>query len=739
MPTSDKSSPGRWNSPELRRVSAWHSVPSVDTLDVLDVMRKMPSPIAWRSQDHSGCIARVGVLMLACVSLACASVAQLLYILHFYKPHFQSDDAVLNMLAESMWNQGSLFPQGWVTNNGDLMVPSGALLVAPLLSWVPNGFEAHAVAGVFALLTMLCAFFWFLAQKVRDPAILMIAVAVCASGLSWYCAHAIYQQTTYLWWTAGFFVCATLIWKWRRDRDAGKKSVWIGAALFGLVFAICFANPARTAIMFVLPLIAFDRGLGGDSRSAGMLMRMLSRLGLVGSSSVRVLAAAFVFAAVSYAMLMHAGRMETVHGASDLHWAGWSSVARHLGLFVTGWLPLLGASPSGIVRGSGLFESLLDLGRLVLALWLTWIAFAEVATVLRRRDRFRRGLVFAFVAAFVPTFLLYVFLAPLAVNVSTMRYFIVPLFILLALAAVRAAENPKGNGLAASLVLSGVGVIAALTSTQRFVFHGQQPLEEFWRIQPSATMLLADTLRRERLTWGYATWWNAGATTVLSDGSVRVNPVTLFLGGIRPFPMMVQKDWYVPQSHLGETFLALDASESTDATVRELQDSLGVPRRIVQAPNHMVLVYDYNIMRCASSRLMSDTLDASRAEVDVTVLDLRRAADGTVQSIVVALRNDTGIRLSGTGPYPISIGMRLLDSTGAVRNPDWVHYPLSCDLEPGESGRFVVPVPSIAEGRWTIQVDLVQEGVAWFHQWGRPMFSIDLAKESGAVRPGGKP
>ncbi len=65
--------------------------------------------------------------------LVCVVVAQVLYAIHFYKPHFQSDDAVLNMLAESMWSQRTLFPMGWVTNNGDLMVPSGAQLVAPLL------------------------------------------------------------------------------------------------------------------------------------------------------------------------------------------------------------------------------------------------------------------------------------------------------------------------------------------------------------------------------------------------------------------------------------------------------------------------------------------------------------------------------------------------------------------------------------------------------------------------------
>jgi hypothetical protein len=99
---------------------------------------------------------------------------------------------------------------------------------------------------------------------------------------------------------------------------------------------------------------------------------------------------------------------------------------------------------------------------------------------------------------------------------------------------------------------------------------------------------------------------------------------------------------------------------------------------------------------------------------------------GEPARVVVELRNDTDRVMSRSGIHPISIGMRLVDASGVVRDSDWVHWPLACDLERGAQRRFAVPLPVVPDGDWTVQVDLVQEGVAWFHQWGGPMASFAL-------------
>lgn len=660
------------------------------------------------------------------LAAACAFMAQILYAVHFYRPHFQSDDAVLNMVAEAMREQGSLLPHGWITNNGDLMLPSGAMFVAPLLSWIPNGFHAHAIAGVFAIVVMLLAFVWLLRQRIGDGPVLAIAAAVCMSGVSWYCAHVIYQQTTYFWWTAAFFVGAALIWKSSQVRQRGNPSPWLGFALFLLVFTICLANPSRMAIMFILPLYAFDRALSASNGSGpgGLARRWLRRFGVGDGSSAIVLGLGFLVSATAYAWLIFSGRVETVHNASSLHWAGWTAVLDHACLFMEGWLPLLGVTPSGLRIQSGFLAAVLEWGRLWFALWLTWVAAHESLTVHRQKDRFRRALTFAFLAGFVPIFALYIFLSPLAVDLSTMRYFTVPLFILVALAAVRVADAPYRKNRVMQVAMVVACVMVSFTSLQRFVFYSNQPISDFWRIVPSRTMLLADVLKREGLKWGYATWWNAGAATVASEGSVRVNAVTLESGEVRPFPFMVQKAWYDPSSWEDETFLAVSVAEASEENLRGLQASLGTPSRVVDAPFHKILVYDHNIIGRENLFSMSMKLDADRAMIDIVAVEPELVADGRPTHVLVTLANESRLPVSGVGAYPISIGLRLLDSAGIVRDPDWVHSPLTDVLEPGMRRSYNVGLPVIPNGRWTVQVDLVQEGVAWFHQWGKPMASF---------------
>jgi hypothetical protein len=84
----------------------------------------------------------------------------------------------------------------------------------------------------------------------------------------------------------------------------------------------------------------------------------------------------------------------------------------------------------------------------------------------------------------------------------------------------------------------------------------------------------------------------------------------------------------------------------------------------------------------------------------------------------VVIRNDSEMPLSGTGKYPISIGMHLLDSTGSVIDSDWLHFPLPCPINPGEERTVIVILPDSPVEAWSARVDLVQEGVSWFKDWG---------------------
>jgi hypothetical protein len=124
----------------------------------------------------------------------------------------------------------------------------------------------------------------------------------------------------------------------------------------------------------------------------------------------------------------------------------------------------------------------------------------------------------------------------------------------------------------------------------------------------SPVMRLADALSKEGLRWGYATWWNAGAVTVLSDGAVRANPIIIVGSILSPYHSMVQQDWYAPVHSPEQSFLALDRSETTARQLEALNHSLGRPLREIDTADDKILVYARNIA--------NDFVCSHRSELD---------------------------------------------------------------------------------------------------------------------------
>lgn len=660
-----------------------------------------------------------------------AAALLLLYVLHFGRSDFSSDDAVLSLLAESMWEQGTLFPVGWIGNNGDLMVPSGALLLAPLLTWFPNSYELHAVASVFAIVLMLGTFSSFLLKGKVPLPVVLIAATVLASGPSRLSAMMLYLQTTYVWWPSAFFLCATLIWRARDEVSMGAaRSIYLIPAVACIVFLATFANPGRALLMVVFPLYVFDRVLAlrlHSSRTIG-IAGLLSRLGARDSIVLFGLGAGFIIAALAYYGLFQVGTVHTVNNASSLRWDGLAGVAKHWKLFHEGWFGYLG-SMREMNGADGALESILRPLRFAFAIWLTWVGVAEVVRLFRVRDPLRGALAAAFLAAFVPTLVLYVSFAPLAIDIGTVRYFTVPIVMLLAMAAFRVSGTPRKfhwMGYPISVVFS---IFMILVCAVRFVPATSQPGMGFLDLRDSFAFRLTSVLESENLVWGYATWWNAGVTTILSSGKVRTIPVDFRGSNIVRFPCMIQQHDYMPQPYDGETFLLLRPGEATSELVSAMQAKLGEPSRVVRSDDAFIYVYPENISSkfCRNGPELNASLDSGgRLGRIERVERIARREDIGFETISVLVSNEGTETLVGSGRNPVSIGIDLLDDKGALVAPDWLHYPLPCAVDPDERRVFVIELPEIPVESRQGKIGLLQEGIARFEQWGIEPMSLPL-------------
>lgn len=676
------------------------------------------------------------VFLIACST---AIVALLLaYVAHFGKPDFSSDDAVLSMQAESMWEQGSLFPEGWVYNNGDLLTPSGTMLIAPLLTWFPNSYELHAVAGIFAVLMLLGSMIRYLVlMKVPAP-IICVAVAIAASGLSRMSAIMLYLQTTYIWWPAGFLLGAAIL----LQQSSANASTWMKPrlgliALSLIVFLLSFTNPGRALLMLVLPLYVFDRALewSKSRRKPSWKVELIEITGARSPSVVFGIAIPFLAAFVLYRVLFRADVLHSLDGAAALRWDGLDGVGAHARIFASGWIDYLGGERATNGTWSKL-ESILRPLRIVFAVWLSWVGVAEILRIRRHGDPARVALVMALIAAFLPIFIMYLAFAPLAQNYSTIRYFTVAIIILIVLAATRIARSTGWRRQLLKWLCLPICAFFLAVSAVRFVPGLSNATGSILSINSSPQMRLAKLLVDEGLEWGYATWWNAGATTVLSEGKARVSPVAFSAGRLAPYPAMRQSNWYSPEAWGGETFVILSRGEAIAGNVEVMDMLLGKPLRIIDNPEYRIFVYAENIastIACNNEPAMAARFDSGSAPAHAisAALAAQVFKQQRPRLARVVIRNDASTRLSGQGPFPIVIGIRLVDLEHGQQTREWVHWPLPCGVDPGQEKLVLVDLPELPAGKWRAEVNLLQEGVIWFDQLGAKSISMGLTEQSG--------
>ena len=73
---------------------------------------------------------------------------------------------------------------------------------------------------------------------------------------------------------------------------------------------------------------------------------------------------------------------------------------------------------------------------------------------------------------------------------------------------------------------------------------------------------IEEYLEAKGLTYGFATFWNAGPVTVISDDTIRVRNVNVNEDGtVTPYQYQSEDEWFIPQSGQDTYFLLLDSSE----------------------------------------------------------------------------------------------------------------------------------------------------------------------------------
>lgn len=512
------------------------------------------------------------------------------YIIFNYRVYFHSDSATKNLLAQEIYETGQYFPSDWNYVNGDLFVLFGHTYILPLLPFFPNSFFLHATSGVISAALILVGT-WCVASILTDSFLgRLSSVVVVSSGISGLMAENLYGQVSYG--TMYYITCFTIFFACRfLNQETKARWLWgIGMAIaVGLTF---WSNPQRAAASDGLPLVMAGvvyvtlelRKPGG--RWSPQAIRGISMLSLFSMG-----------AAVGVVLhLMTLRGVNNISGAGFARWLPYDEMLKNVGYTLQGILSIFGGVPTAsrpVVSLLGAYEAV----RLISA--ITLIVVLPFALVLSLRDQNKRTIffsIFTLVSASIVFFLQITTSIPsMSDPIASARYLIPPLLLLLVLTTVKVVT---GNFNWHSRVVSGAALFVLATSAFSSLTGSGPSNQLSWSMigqNQDNRIRLIDFLAANGLHYGYASYWNAGALSVLSAQQIRVRQIQLVSGLPIPMRHLSSDRWYRPSAWIGETFLLLTNSETKSVNWDLLASYHGAPARTLQFQEWQIYVFPKNI------------------------------------------------------------------------------------------------------------------------------------------------
>jgi hypothetical protein len=126
--------------------------------------------------------------------------------------------------------------------------------------------------------------------------------------------------------------------------------------------------------------------------------------------------------------------------------------------------------------------------------------------------------------------------------------------------------------------------------------------------------------------------------------------------------------------------------------------------------------------------------DAFNATIEPAYSVPVRMKAGAHESVNFVVTNSSRVRWPSFGAtegnYRIRAGNHWLDTNNMVIDLDNARGSLPYDLEPGEKAEILLPITAPEKpGDYILEVDVVQEGVAWFAQRGSTTFRSKVTVE----------
>ncbi|MBU0538654.1 MAG: hypothetical protein KKG73_09485 [Gammaproteobacteria bacterium] len=481
-------------------------------------------------------------------------VSLLWYVFYGYQNSFHSDSAAQYLLAKEIVESGKYFVNGWNYVNGDIWAYYNNLFLIPFVFFGIDAYSAFALSRIIPIFLVLLGTYLVSRMVVDNKYVPILVVSIFAGGISPLLAENLYGQVSYG--TYYYISCFFLYFVWRFFESSKSAKGW----LLGLAVLCCLSfwtNPNRAALVYLLPCVVSSIYLA-SSKSKGFEFKNLFE--------IKYLLATLFLSSV-LGVFLYLNTLQGINppvGYVDLVWLAFPQMINNLCGTVYGVFSILGAAPpeGGAVSSiSGLYHAMrLSMGVILLPL----LFYVVINCFFDSKVAVRYLAVFSTVSfAVVMFFQLATSLPNMIDPANSARYLIPSLCLMLIVFLCKVFDFfVKRDYL---LGLLGIAVMIVLMTSSYFSYlkdnisydtQGRVP-----HLSVSANKRFAEFLMSKDLHYGYATFWNAGAPTVLSNNSVNVRQVIFESGLPVPFRWLSMDHWYVSSAWSGKSFLALSQEE----------------------------------------------------------------------------------------------------------------------------------------------------------------------------------
>lgn len=500
-----------------------------------------------------------GILMLAGMVALFVSVCGIIFL--FTKAFFHSDSAYFVQLAVEQMKSGKLFPPGMCYSTA-LFVRTPNLLLIPLLAVIKDWMLAREIMVIeMWVILIVSVFCLFLTKKDRNP---VAAVIACMLLMNPYQTLDVANETTDMLFFQGAYITIffdvvialaivhRIILLERSDKASRKVVLMV---LLALVLFFPLLGSIRIDMIITLPLIAailVFYFLENDQRVSEVLRNR------------RCIAMVVLIAAVVAVGFLCYRWLGTTYWSdskgSYLKMDKYSGLWYSIGQFVNNMTMIFGNVEGAVFLS---FPGLTKFINYFYALVLVYlIPLAALIRYKKHENRFTRFLIlYTWISNIVVAGVF------IACNQWAPRYLLTIYLDDILLFAVLFSEYVKKRE-RLTAILAGLAILGYCCVCHLYFWgHYRDKIG----VDPNAGLI--SYLEENNLHYGYASFWNAGVNTVLSNGEVEILPLWDYAAnGTERTPYnpsdyrwwLNNKNWYDPAAHPGKCFVLLKNNQEND-------------------------------------------------------------------------------------------------------------------------------------------------------------------------------